>query len=130
MYTLKYIRNVITQKHINTTNEQARTVYSLFPYTKTRKRRFKVGAISFSHTLCLFYSSSFEYLGFSSSIRLIKSVFSRQPSQFSSQSFRIFFRSRTLSFFKSTVFRSICFSANHSHDDEIHIPFTSCSVPV
>lgn len=57
-----------------------------------------------------FLSDDEEYLGLSSSIRLIKSGFSRHPSQFSSQSLRIFFRSRTLSFFKSTVFKSICLS--------------------
>lgn len=33
-----------------------------------------------------------------------------QPSQFSSQSLRIFLRSRTFSFFRSTADKSICFS--------------------
>jgi hypothetical protein len=50
--------------------------------------------------------------GFRSSILLMKSPFSRQPSQLSSQSLRIFFRSRTLSFLRSTLLRSICFSEN------------------
>lgn len=50
------------------------------------------------------------YFGLSSSILLMKSGFSRHPSQFSSQSLRIFLRSRTLSFFRSTVLRSICLS--------------------
>ncbi len=53
----------------------------------------------------------------------MKSGFSIQPSQFSSQSFRIFFKSLTLSFFKSTVFRSIVFSVNHkiqANEDESH----------
>lgn len=50
------------------------------------------------------------YLGLSSSILLMKSGFSRHPSQFSSQSLRIFLRSLTLSFFRSTVLRSICLS--------------------
>ena len=45
--------------------------------------------------LIRFYNSLRIYLGFTSSIFLIKSAFSRQPSQFSSQSFRIFFRSLT-----------------------------------
>lgn len=59
------------------------------------------------------HSSDFvdeAYFGLSSSIRLMKSGFSRQPSQDSSQSLRIFFKSRTLSFFRSTVFKSICLS--------------------
>ena len=57
-----------------------------------------------------FYNSSRMYFGFNSSIRLMKSPFSRQPSQPSSQSLRIFFKSRTLSFLRSTLFKSICFS--------------------
>lgn len=65
------------------------------------------------------YSSFREYLGLSSSIRLIKSDFSRQPSQLSSQSLRIFFRSRTFSFLRSTLFKSICFSVQLNEDIEI-----------
>ena len=57
-----------------------------------------------------FYNSSRMYFGFNSSIRLMKSPFSKQPSQPSSQSLRIFFKSRTLSFLRSTLFKSICFS--------------------
>ena len=57
------------------------------------------------------YSSVLTYLCFSSSMRLMKSVFSRHPSHSSSQSERIFFRSRTFSFFRSTAFTSICLSA-------------------
>ena len=56
------------------------------------------------------HNSFLRCLGLSSSILLIKSAFSRQPSHVSSQSFRIFFKSLTLSFFKSTLFKSICFS--------------------
>merc|ERR1719189_2414428 len=67
-------------------------------------------------TLAVFFhhSSSLMCLGFNSSILLIKSPFSRQPSHVSSQSFNIFLRSRTLSFFRSMVFRSICFSYRNS----------------
>lgn len=67
-----------------------------------------------SKSRTILQSSVFElllkYLGLSSSIRLIKSVFSIQPSHVSSQSFKIFFKSRTFSFFRFTVLRSICFS--------------------
>lgn len=59
-----------------------------------------------------YYNSSRVYCGFSSSILLIKSDFSMQPSHRSSQSERIFFNSLTFSFFKSTVFKSIVFSEN------------------
>ena len=57
-----------------------------------------------------YHSSSRMCFGFSSSILLMKSPFSKQPSQVSSQSFKIFLRSRTLSFLRSIVFKSICFS--------------------
>jgi len=57
-----------------------------------------------------YHSSSRTYLGLSSSILLMKSAFSRHPSHPSSQSLKIFFRSRTFSFFKSTVLKSICLS--------------------
>ena len=67
------------------------------------------------------HSSSLKCLGLSSSILLIKSPFSKQPSQVSSQSLRIFFKSRTLSFFKSTLFRSICFSVRNFTYFEISI---------
>lgn len=60
--------------------------------------------------LAPFYNSSLTYFGFSSSIRLMKSVFSMHPSQVSSQLFNIFFSSLTLSFFKLTVLKSIVFS--------------------
>lgn len=53
--------------------------------------------------------------GFSSSILLIKSGFSRHPSHVSSQSLRIFLRSFTLSFFRSTVSKSICLSKRWSY---------------
>ena len=56
------------------------------------------------------HNSFLRCLGLSSSILLIKSAFSKQPSHVSSQSFRIFFKSLTFSFFKSTLFKSICFS--------------------
>lgn len=57
-----------------------------------------------------FLSDDEAYLGLSSSILLMKSGFSRHPSQVSSQSLRIFFKSRTFSFFRSTVPQSICLS--------------------
>merc|ERR1711997_615276 len=60
------------------------------------------------------HNSSLMYLGFNCSIRLMKSPFSKQPSQISSQSLRIFLRSLTLSFLRSTVFKSICFSYRSS----------------
>ena len=44
----------------------------------------------------------------------MKSAFSMQPSQASSHSLKIFFKSRTFNFFKSTVFRSIVLSAKDS----------------
>ena len=72
------------------------------------------------------HSSVRTCLGFSSSIRLMKSPFSRQPSHSwknlynsdgqcfysftSSHSDKIFFRSFTFSFLRSTVLKSICFS--------------------
>ena len=71
------------------------------------------GKKSVTSFLCkckFFYNSSRMYFGFNSSIRLMKSPFSKQPSQPSSQSLRIFFKSRTLSFLRSTLFKSICFS--------------------
>jgi len=58
----------------------------------------------------LIYSSSRTCLGLSSSIRLMKSAFSRHPSHASSHPLRMFFKSFTFSFFKSTVLKSICFS--------------------
>ena len=70
----------------------------------------KVSLVFAVQMLSVLYNSSRMCLGFNSSIRLIKSPFSKQPSQPSSQSLRIFFKSRTLSFFKSTLFKSICFS--------------------
>ena len=60
------------------------------------------------------HNSFLRCLGLSSSILLIKSAFSKQPSHVSSQSFRIFFKSLTFSFFKSTLFKSICFSEKKS----------------
>lgn len=51
------------------------------------------------------------YFGMSSVILRMKSDFSAQPLQDSSHSSRIFFRSLTLSFFRSTVVRSSCLSA-------------------
>lgn len=60
--------------------------------------------------LVVLQSSSLTYLGLSCSIRLIKSPFSMQSSHVSSQSLRIFFRSRTFNFLRSTVFTSMLFS--------------------
>ena len=50
------------------------------------------------------------YLGMSSVILRMKSDFSAQPLQDSPHSSRIFFRSFTFSFFRSTVVRSSCLS--------------------
>ena len=74
-----------------------------------------VTGILFSKTL-----QSSTCLCLSSSILATKSDFSAQPRHSSSQSFRILRRSRTRSFFKSTVFRSICFSeGTNTHTHEI-----------
>lgn len=54
------------------------------------------------------------YLGMSSVILRMKSDFSAQPLQDSPHSSRIFFRSFTLSFFRSTVVRSSCLSTTET----------------
>ena len=64
-------------------------------------------AVKFEH---IFHSSLLTYLGLSSSILLMKSAFSMQPSQASSHSLKIFLKSRTFNFFKSTDLMSMVLS--------------------
>lgn len=66
------------------------------------------------------------YLGISSVILRIKSDFSAQPLQDSPHSSRIFFRSFTFSFFRSTVDRSSCLSAGDREKTIIQDVAHSC----
>lgn len=60
------------------------------------------------------------YLGISSVILRMKSDFSAQPLHDSPHSSRIFFRSFTLSFFRSTEVRSNCLSARKARKKKIN----------
>lgn len=63
------------------------------------------------------------YLGMSSVIFRMKSDFSAQPLQDSPHSSRIFFRSFTFSFFRSTVLKSTCLSAQSKTEMKIKTRF-------